>query len=110
MPLEPLDYEPAPTTPKRPQWLLRVPLSLLWMTLILPFILFVPVCAKRLPGQPIPEPANIASTLGGPIALTLAVLSYRTSSKSRQVGLVFVILVAGCMTCGLWYFAWESLP
>jgi len=99
MPIEPLDYEPAPMTPKRRPWLLRVPLSLLWMILILPFVLSAPLCYKRLPGAPIPEPETIASELGGPIALALAILSLPSSSNARRVGLVFVILIATAMTC-----------
>ena len=108
-PAKPLDYRSAPQVSTRTHWLLRIPQSLLWLILIIPVLLFAPMCQRTLPGQVLSFPEAIMPGAGAPISLILSILSFPYSSNLRRIGLAIIIFASGAMTYGLLFNLWKIL-
>ena len=85
------DQYPAAPAGRR---LRRVPLPVLFAILILPPVVFGTWCRRMMPGEVLRPAETIPRAAGYPVALVLAVASFRGSSAERRVGLVIVIVIA----------------
>lgn len=88
----PLDYK-SPDHPPRLHWHRRVPIFLLFIILLTPPLLLTPMCSRLPSGAKLPPEETLAGGLGIPIVLTLAFLSFQTSSTARKVGLTILIIL-----------------
>ena len=89
-PVNPLDYQTPTESPAgRPR---RVPLVVLFAIVVLPALVFGKGCRRMMPGEVLRPSEILPRAAGCPIALVLAVASFRRTSTRRRIGLAVVMM------------------